>query len=293
MFRLSIQSRQALARLSLPLLIAASLALVLLGRAVPAMPERARVALSDALAPLYAVLERPFSALRGGAGFLRDAWALREENEKLRAENARLRHWYDVAMALDTENAELKADLHWVPDPALSFVTARVVADAGGVYARSVLLAIGPNNPVKRGQIALDGAGLVGRVTEIGTRSARVLLITDMNSRVPVMLEQSRARAILAGQNTPYPRLLYLPDGTRPGEGERVVTSADAEALPAGLPVGTVHYGASGALEVDPAANLERLDIVRVFDYGMGGITPPEAPGHTPVAALSGAAPPF
>jgi len=285
MIRLSIQARQAIARLTLPVLIVLSLGLILLGRASPWMPERARTALSDVLAPLYAALDVPLAAVRSAAADCRDFFTLRAENETLRAENDRLRQWYDVAMALDAENAELKANLHWVPDPALSFVTARVVADAGGVYARSVLLSVGPNHAVQKGQIALDARGLVGRVTEVGARSARVLLITDMNSRIPVTLETSRARAILVGGNAPYPKLMYLPEGTHPAEGERVVTSAEAGAFPAGLPVGTVHYASNGTPELDPAANLERLELVRVFKYGLGGIVPPEAPGRAPVTS--------
>jgi rod shape-determining protein MreC len=183
-------------------------------------------------------------------------------------------------MALDAENATLKANLHWLPDPALAYVTARVVADAGGVYARSVLLSVGPHNAVRKGQIALDASGLVGRVTEVGERSARVLLITDINSRIPVTLEQSRAQAILVGANTSYPKLMFLPEGVHPAEGERVVTSAEANAFPAGLLVGTVHYGSTAQPMLNPAANLEKLEIVRVFDYGLGGIVPPEAPGR-------------
>jgi rod shape-determining protein MreC len=278
--RLSIQARQAIARLTLPVLILVSLALILLGRASPVVGERARTTLSDALAPLYGVVDAPFSALRDVGADVADTFTLRAENARLRQENDRLRRWYDVAMALDAENATLKANLHWVPDPALSYVTARVVADAGGVYARSVLLSIGPNNTVRKGQIALDASGLVGRVTEVGARSARVLLVTDMNSRIPVMLEGSRAPAILVGGNSPYPRLMYLPEGTKPAEGERVITSAVAQAFPAGLLVGTVHYSDSGVPEVDPAAHLERLEIVRIFDYGLSGIAPPEAPGR-------------
>jgi rod shape-determining protein MreC len=281
LIRLSIQARQAIARLTLPVLILVSLGLILLGRASPLVPERARTTLSDALAPLYNAIDRPLSAIRQGAEDVRDVFVLRDQNEQLRAENDRLRHWYDVAMALDAENATLKGNLHWVPDPALSYVTARVVADAGGVYARSVLLSVGPNHAISRGQIALDASGLVGRVTEVGDRSARVLLITDMNSRIPVMLETSRARAILVGANAPYPKLMYLPDGSRPTEGERVVTTAEAQAFPAGLLVGTVHYGSSGQPELNPAANLDRLEIVRIFDYGLGGLTPPEVPGRT------------
>jgi rod shape-determining protein MreC len=278
--RLSIQARQALARLTLPVLIVFALALMLLGRATPLVPERARISLSDALAPIYAVIEAPVLAVRGAARSVREVFALQSENARLRLENERLRHWYDVAMALDAENAKLKGNLHWVPDPTLSYVTARVVADAGGVYARSVLLAVGPNSSIRRGEIALDADGLVGRVTEVGQRSARVLLITDINSRIPVILEKNRAHAILVGENTPNPRLLYLPDGVHPEEGERVVTSAEANAFPSGLLVGTVHYGPNAKLEVTPSADLGRLEIVRIFDYGLSGIVPPEAPGR-------------
>ncbi len=280
MIRLSIQARQALARLTLPVLIVFSLALMLLGRATPLVPTRARISLSDALAPIYAVVDAPLLAARAAARSVREVFALEADNARLRLENERLRHWYDVAMALDAENATLKGNLHWVPDPALSYVTARVVADAGGVYARSVLLSVGPNSDIRHGEIALDADGLVGRVTEVGARSARVLLITDMNSRIPVTLEKNRARAILVGDNSAYPRLMYLQDGIHPEEGERVVTSAEANAFPAGLLVGTVHYGAGGQVEVAPAADLTRLEIVRIFDYGLSGIVPPEAPGH-------------
>src|SRR5271168_4860147 len=259
MIRLSIQARQALARLTLPVLIVASLALILLGRAAPVVGERARTSLSDTLAPIYGAVSVPLVALRSAATDVSQVFSLRAENEQLRQENQRLRRWYDVAMALDAENATLKANLHWVPDPALSYVTARVVADAGGVYARSVLISVGPNHTVQKGQIALDANGLVGRVTEVGARSARILLITDINSRIPVMLESSHARAILVGGNTPAPRLMYLPEGTRPAEGERVVTSAEANAFPSGLLVGTVHYSQAGAPELSPAANLDHV----------------------------------
>jgi len=209
---------------------------------------------------------------------------LRSENQQLRLDNEQLRRWQAVALALDAENATLKANLRWIPDPAPSFVTARVVADAGGVYARAVLLSTGPNHGLSKGQIALDERGLVGRVTEIGARSARVLLLTDINSRIPVTLETSRARAILVGTNGPRPRLLHWPEGVSPVEGERVVTSAEANAFPAGLPVGVVHYSATNAPEVETAARLDQLDIVRIFDYGLRGVLPPEATNR-PVAA--------
>lgn len=280
MLHLSIQARQALAKLTLPVLIVAAFGLMLLGKADALLAERARIALADALAPIYAVLAEPLGSLHRSVAELEELGSIRTENARLRDENERLRRWQSVALALDAENQRLKASLAWIPDPAASFITARVVADAGGMYAKAALLSVGPNHGVRKGQIALDERGLIGRVTEVGTRTARVLLITDMNSRIPVVLENSRAHAILVGTNGPRPRLQYWPEGSPPQEGERVVTSAEANAFPANLPVGTVHHSASGAPEVEPAGMLQRMEIVRIFDYGLSGVAPPEPLPH-------------
>lgn len=268
--------RQALARLTLPSLMLAGFALLLLGRADAPLAERARMTLADAAAPIFAAAGMPMAAAHAVLEELRELRSLRSDNARLRLENEQLFRWQAVAVALDAENAMLKDSLHWVPDPTASFVTARVVADAGGVYARAVLLPIGRDQGVTKGQIALDGQGLVGRVTELGARSARVLLATDLNSRIPVTLEGSRARAILMGTNGPRPRLMHWPEDMPPVEGERIVTSAEANAFPAGLPIGVVRYNA-GAPEVELAARLDRLDAIRLFDYGLRGAAPEAA----------------
>jgi rod shape-determining protein MreC len=280
MIRLSLQARQALARLTLPVLIVVAFGLMLVGKADALLAERARIALADALAPIYAALAAPLARLHATVTETATLWDMREENARLRAENEKLRRWQSIALALDSENQRLKASLRWIPDPDVSFITARVVADAGGVYAKAVLLSVGPNHGIRKGEIAVDERGLVGRVTEVGSRTARVLLITDLNSRIPVVLETSRARAILSGTNGTRPRLLYWPEGVVPQEGERIVTSADANAFPANLPVGTVHYTGSGAADVEPAALLQKLEVVRIFDYGLNGLPTPESPSH-------------
>ncbi|MGC1411389.1 MAG: rod shape-determining protein MreC [Acetobacteraceae bacterium] len=282
MIRISIQARQALAKLMLPVLIVATFGLMLLGKADAVLAERARMVLADALAPIYAALSGPLATVRNTAASVAGLWDVSAENTVLREENEQLRRWQSIALALDAENQRLKADLHWVPDPAPSYVTARVVADAGGLYAKAVLLSVGPNHGIRKGEIVLDERGLVGRVTEVGVRSARVLLITDMNSRVPVVLENSGAHAIVIGTNGSRPRVVYWPEGSMPQEGERVVTSTEAGAFPANLPVGTVHFSTAKVPEVMPAAMLDRLEVVRVFDYGLTDIAAPEAPGRLP-----------
>ena len=281
MVRLSITTRQALAKLLMPMLLAACFGLMLLGKADALLVERGRMLLADTLAPLYALLSGPVGAVRGALSEAGELFAVLAENGRLRAENDRLRQWQALALTLDAENQRLRDALHWIPDPEVSFVTARVVNDAGGVYARAVLLSVGPGHSVAKGQVALDERGLVGRVTEVGARTARVLLITDLNSRIPVTLENSRGRAILVGTNGLRPRLQYWPEESPPEEGERVVTSAVAGAFPANLPVGTVHLNASKIPEVEPAGRLDRVEILRIFDYGLGGGPAAEAPART------------
>jgi rod shape-determining protein MreC len=280
MIRPSIQARQALARLTLPVMVIASFGLMLVGKVDTILVERARIAVYDASAPVYAALAEPLGQMHKAVTEVVGLSGLRDENARLRDENERLRRWQSIALTLDAENQRLKTALRWIPDPEASYVTARVVADAGGVYAKAVLLSVGPNHGLRKGEIALDERGLVGRITEVGSRTARVLLITDMNSRVPVILEGSRSRAILTGTNSPRPRLLYWSEGTVPKDGERVVTSAEANAFPANLPVGTVRYNANGVPEVEPDAQLRALDIVRIFDYGLNGFAAPEATGR-------------
>lgn len=277
MIRLSIPVRQALARLTLPVLIVVAFGLMLLGKVDAVVAERARMTLADVMSPIYGVFAGPTERLHEFGESISRLFTLASDNARLREENEQLRKWQAIALALDAENASLKANLRWIPDPAPSYVTARAVADAGGVYARAVLVAVGPNHGITRGQIVLDASGLVGRVTEVGARSVRVLLLTDINSRVPVVLENSRARAIAMGTNGPRPRLAYWPSGSPPVEGERVVTSAEAGAFPAGLPVGSVHYNAQKVPEIEPTAHLDRLDVVRIFDYGLTVPLPPEA----------------
>ena len=86
-----------------------------------------------------------------------------------------------------------------VPDNAVSYVTARVIANSGGGYVRTVMVNAGTDQGLARGQAAITGDGLVGRLTEVGSRAARVLLITDLNSRIPVV-DRELARQRGAGR---------------------------------------------------------------------------------------------
>jgi rod shape-determining protein MreC len=114
-------------------------------------------------------------------------------------------------------------------------------------------------------------------VTEVGDRAARVLMITDLNSRIPVAIDGNHDRAILAGDNTDRPQLAYVGPHTKINIGDRVVTSGDGGVFPPGMPVGTIASVDGGLIRVEPFADLSRIEFLRVVDFGLAGVLPPEA----------------
>jgi rod shape-determining protein MreC len=200
---------------------------------------------------------------------------LRAENVRLREQNERLLEWQSVARQLALENAALRQLLSAeVEDEHPTAVTARVVADAGGPFVQTVIVNAGADQGVAKGMAAVNERGLVGRVIEVGRRSARVLLLTDFNSRVPVMVEPSRDQAILAGDNSREPGLVFLPLNPRLSVGDRVVTSGRGGVLPPGLAVGVVSRIGEDKVAVAPLVDWDRLAYLRLLEYAR--VLPPE-----------------
>jgi rod shape-determining protein MreC len=249
------------------LTIIVAVGLIVLGKADTILIERARSAIADASVPLLELMARPAAAIAELVDDVREIGSLRSENVRLRDEQQQLLQWQIIARQLDAENQMLRKLVRLAPDPKLSFVSARVIADYGGAFFRSVLVAAGERDGVRKGQAVINGDGLVGRVFEAGSRSARLLLLTDINSRVPVVIERTRDRAVLAGDNSNYPRLLYLAPDATPRPGDRVVTSGSGGVFVAGLPVGLISAVVGSAVVVQPFVDWDRLDYVRLVDY--------------------------
>jgi rod shape-determining protein MreC len=168
--------------------------------------------------------------------------------------------------------------LDYKPDPRARYIAARVIGDSGGAFVRSVLINAGSRDKVAKGQAAMTGHGLAGRVTAAGLQSARILLITDINSRVPVLVQASRDRAILAGDNSGTPRLVFLPGNASVNTGDIIVTSGHGGIFPAGLPVGRASRSDDGTVRVAPFVEFEKMEFVRVIDYAS---VPPELSEQT------------
>ncbi|MFO1154790.1 MAG: rod shape-determining protein MreC [Rhodospirillales bacterium] len=248
-------------------LLLAAAAVMVLGRADPPLVERLRLQVTDAVVPILDVLSRPVDGLTRAAEQVQSWTWLAEENTRLKAEREQLLQWQAVARRLEAENASLRSLLNYVPDPAMRSVAARVIANSTSAFAHSVVVNAGSNDGVSKGQMVVTGEGMAGRVATVSPRAALVLLITDLNSRVPVFVGASRAMAILAGDNSERPRLIHRIGEGAIAPGDIVVTSGLAGGLPPGQPIGVIDDDAGTVIRVRPFVDRSRLEFVRLVAY--------------------------
>ncbi|SES00814.1 rod shape-determining protein MreC [Tranquillimonas rosea] len=272
------------------------LAIFVLWRIDSPRAERVRAAIIDRVVPSFDWALMPVTKVADMVGDFQSYARIYEQNQELRRELQQMKAWKEAALQLEQENAKL-LDLNNVRlDPSLTYVTGVVLADSGSPFRQSVLLNVGSRDGIRDGWATTDGLGLVGRISGVGRNSSRVILLTDSNSRIPVMIQPSGQRAILAGDNSPQPPLDFLesPEALRPGD--RVVSSGDGKVFPAGLLVGQVVIGPDRRPRVRLAADYERLEFLRVLrspekerieDAG-GLVAPTMPPGPAEMAAEEG-----
>jgi rod shape-determining protein MreC len=228
--------------------------------------DRLRSGTADAFAPVLQTVSRP---IQEAAAFVRNVSGLAEmqaENMRLEKENMRLREWYQAALVLEAENNSLRDLLNLKLEPQNNYITAQILSDSGNTFVKSLLVSAGIPDGVKKGQAVISGDGVVGRVIESGDKVARVLLLTDINSRVPVMVENTRQHAVLAGDNEQVPMLVHLPPDSQVAQGARIITSGHGGIFPYGLPVGRVVYSADKKPQVELFADFDRMVYVRIVD---------------------------
>lgn len=259
---IALSPSQFIGRASLILLILASLSLIVISRTAPDTRSIITTPIADAASPTLDLLSQPANAVSRVRNWFANLANIYTQNAALREANSRLMQWQNVAIQLEAENIALRELLHYTNEEQLRFTTAKVISDRGGPFTRTALINAGANFGITEGQPVINGQGLVGRIIESGERSARILLLTDINSRMPVITADSRERAIAAGDNTEELTLLYLPDDSQTVIGEKLVTSGDGSTVPAGLPVGEIISIDGGIAKVRPYASWYRLDYV-------------------------------
>lgn len=259
-------------------LVLVSLGLMLLSRLDHSYVRWTRATVADAMAPVLAAARIPLEPVRWSAHQAASYFEMVEDFDRLKRENRELDHWRARARELERQLGDLSELARAVREPDIPVLTTRVVASAPGALGATLLLAVGRGQKVLAGHAVMDAGGLVGRVVESHEQSARVLLVTDHRSRIPVHVGAGRVRALMMGDNGPLPRLAYLPADTVVKPGDAVVTSGVGGVLPRGLRVGEV-VTEGGRLAVRPLARLDALDYVSVLLYAAPELELSDGPG--------------
>lgn len=271
-------ARKSNAQLPLVIVIALAIILVLLGKAQPGLFDQARSRVTDLLAPALETARAPVHGFDHFVGSITEIFSVYEQNLKLKEENARLRQWRNVATVLQARVTRYQTLLHAVPDPKLNAVLAQVIGRASRPFLQTMILDAGKQDKAMPGQAVVDARGMIGRVYLTGERTSWVILLTDLNSRVPVTIASAagssgNVQAIMTGDNTAMPVLDIVSRQETLHAGDQVVSSGDGGLLPSGLPIGTVVDDGNGgwrvALLADPASSQD----VEILNFSQ----PPEA----------------
>jgi rod shape-determining protein MreC len=277
-------ARRGNAQLPLVIVLALAVVLVLVGKAQSGLFDRARVQITDWMAPGLEKIRAPLSGAERWMGSIGNIFTVYDENLRLKAENARLRQWRNTSVVLQGQVRHYQALLHAAPDPKLNAVLARVIGRASRPFLRTMILDAGRANGAKPGQTVMDESGMIGRLYLSGQHTSWVILLTDINSRVPVTVAPGSVQAMLVGDNSAAPRLDLMLSTATVKAGDQVVSSGDGGLLPPGLPIGTVVKDAGG-FRVALLADSAQSDEVEILNFARPQENPPTTPQLPAVAA--------
>jgi len=188
-----------------------------------------------------------------------------QQNKKLKQELSEMKKWREAALQLEQKNAKLRALNNLKLSPSLLWITGEIIADSGSPFSSSVLINLGADDGIIDGAAVADGLGLVGRISGVESKLSRVILISDVKSFVPAILEPGNQEAIVRGDNSTIPLIDFVRGTRKIQPGSRVYTSGRGGVFPAGILIGKAVLSSDKKVRTKLAANLNQLDYVRVI----------------------------
>ncbi len=264
---LILPSRQITARIGRVFLLSCLAGLVLMGRSDNPRINGFKTRLMDGIAPVLAVAAAPFDAFDTAANGVKNWAATYSQNAQLKSENRSLMQWQATAKAMESENQKLRELLRVAPSQRNAYVTANFVSDYGSAFSHSALINAGSEQGIAKNQAVISERGLIGRTIEVSENNSRVMLLSDMNSRIPVMNERTREKMILVGKGNAQPILSYVAAAHNMKPDDRIITSGDGGMFPKAIPVGKIEAINAQGATAQLFANPETVEYVSVTQF--------------------------
>ena len=199
-----------------------------------------RSVINDGVYRLSAISSSPISFASASKSFLSNHFNIYKENEELKKKIELLEKDRFDTLYLQTENNQLQEVLELDKTTSYSTVGAKIMLDKNSPYLNSVVINKGSNVGIKLGMPVLNKGNLVGRIVEVNYISSRILLLNDLNSKIPAVISPSGEQAILSGIGQKNPTLEYLPDGFKNVDNLTVYTSGKDGVLFPGISIGKI-----------------------------------------------------
>ena len=199
-----------------------------------------------------------FYAIEEHIDLYKDYNLKKEELKKIKSEK------YNVNF-LEAENKRLKKVLEDISSSSEAII-AKVIIDKQSPFLRSIIINKGSKNEIKKGMAVLSDSYLVGKVIEVNFMTSRVLLLSDLNSKIPVVIEPGGIQSILSGNGVSDGVIQYT-KGKMPINGEGVIyTSGTGGLLKSGIPIGKINHS-ENQNNVDFFVDFSQLRFVRILSY--------------------------
>ena len=219
-------------------------------------------------APIIRIVTLPAQGLSYSYKKLSEVINVYDENIRLKKQNEELFLLKDKLRAVEAENKSLKNLLHHLDVPNTKSYTAKIIAENGNAFSNSFIIYLGDNaDYIKSGYAVVDKNGLIGRIDLVSGKYARVTLITDINSKIPVISQKSRERGILVGNNTKELTLIFTPLLADLHKGDILVTSGVGGGLPSDIPIARIKKVDVDKITATPLFNPTNIEIVKIIAY--------------------------
>jgi len=240
--RSALLQRGAKQKFSLFVLILLSLSIFVLDISELKPVKILRSLLNDGVYRISAISSSPIKFSGTVKDFFITHISVYKENRELKIKLEKLKNKDFQTLYLQTENKRLQDIIQLEKKSAFTTVAARVILDKNSPYLNSVIINRGSGSRIKLGMPVLSEGNLVGRVVEVNFLSSRILLLNDLNSKIPVMISPKGSQAILSGRGEDKPKLEYLPEKFELSDKNLVFTSGKDGIFFEGIPVGNVIF---------------------------------------------------